>query len=83
MPELIKMGADITVENCTVAVTQGVKNIHGANVTAGDLRGGSALAVAAFGAEGKTEIENIYHIDRGCEAFEAKFSALGADIRRA
>lgn len=83
VPELIKMGADITVENCTVAVMQGVKNIHGANVTAGDLRGGSALAVAAFGAEGKTEIENIYHIDRGCEAFEAKFSALGADIRRA
>lgn len=82
VPELIKMGADITVENCSVAVIQGVKKLHGAKVTAGDLRGGSALAVAAFGAEGKTEIEKICHIDRGYEAFEMNFSALGADIRR-
>lgn len=82
VPELIKMGADIRVEDCCVAVVEGVKNLHGAKVTACDLRGGSALAVAAMGAQGQTVVENIYHIDRGCEAFENVFTALGADIRR-
>ena len=83
VPELIKMGADIRVEDGCVAVVEGVKKLHGAKVTACDLRGGSALAIAAMGAEGQTVIENIYHIDRGCEAFEATLSALGADIKRA
>ena len=82
VPELIKMGADIRVEDCCVAVVEGVKKLHGARVTACDLRGGSALAVAAMGAEGQTVIENIHHIDRGCEAFEETLSALGADIKR-
>lgn len=82
VPELIKMGADIRVEDCCVAVVEGVKKLHGARVTACDLRGGSALAVAATGAEGQTVIENIHHIDRGCEAFEETLSALGADIKR-
>ncbi len=82
VPELIKMGADIRVEDCCVAVVEGVKRLHGARVAASDLRGGSALAVAAMGAEGQTVIENIYHIDRGCEAFENVFSNLGADIIR-
>ncbi len=82
VPELIKMGADIRVEDCCIAVVEGVKKLHGARVTACDLRGGSALAVAATGAEGQTVIENIYHIDRGCEAFEETLSSLGADIKR-
>ena len=82
VPELNKMGADIRVENCCVAVVEGVRNLHGANVTACDLRGGSALAVAAMGAEGQSVLKNIYHIDRGCEAFETVFESLGADIRR-
>lgn len=82
-PELIKMGADIRVEDCCVAVVEGVKHLYGAKVTASDLRGGSALAVAALGAHGETVIEKIYHIDRGCEAFEDNLSALGADIIRA
>lgn len=82
VPELIKMGADIRVEDCCVAIVEGVKKLHGARVTACDLRGGSALAVAAMGAEGQTVIENIHHIDRGCEAFEETLSALGADIKR-
>ena len=82
VPELIKMGADIRVEDCCVAVVEGVKKLHGAKVTACDLRGGSALAVAATGAEGQTVIENIHHIDRGCEAFEETLSCLGADIKR-
>ncbi len=82
VPELIKMGADIRVEDCCVAVVEGVKALHGAKVAACDLRGGSALAVAAMGAEGQTVIENIHHIDRGCEAFEETFAALDADIKR-
>lgn len=82
VPELMKMGADIRVEDCCVAVVEGVEKLHGAKVTACDLRGGSALAVAAMGAQGQTVIENIHHIYRGCEAFEDTFTALGADIKR-
>ncbi len=82
VPELIKMGADIRVEDCCVAVVEGVETLHGAKVSACDLRGGSALAVAAMGAQNQTVIENIYHIDRGCEAFESVFANLGADIKR-
>lgn len=81
-PELIKMGADIRVEDACVAVVEGVKNLYGANVTASDLRGGGALAVAALGAHGETVIDKIYHIDRGYEALERNLSALGADIVR-
>lgn len=82
VPELIKMGADIRVEDCCVAVVEGVENLHGAKVSACDLRGGSALAVAAMGARGQTILDNVYHIDRGCEAFETVFSLLGAEIKR-
>lgn len=82
VPELIKMGADIRVEDCCVAVVEGVKQLYGAKVTASDLRGGSALAVAALGAHGETVIEKIYHIDRGCEAFETNLCALGAQVKR-
>ena len=82
VPELIKMGADIRVEDGCVAVIDGVERLHGARVSAGDLRGGCALAVAALGAAGRTEIDRIYHIDRGCEAIEKSFSQLGARIKR-
>ena len=82
VPELIKMGADIRVEDGCVAVVDGVEKLCGAKVSASDLRGGCALAVAALGAEGTTVIENIYHIDRGFEEIEKHFSYLGADIRR-
>lgn len=83
VPELIKMGADIRVEDGCIAVVEGVERLCGARVSAGDLRGGCALAVAALGAEGETVIDNVYHIDRGCEAIENCFSCLGADIKRA
>ncbi len=83
VPELIKMGADIRVADGCVAIVEGVENLCGATVTATDLRGGCALAIAALGAKGKTVVEEIYHIDRGCEAFEKNLSALGADISRA
>lgn len=82
VPELVKMGADIRVEDGCVAVVEGVEELHGAKVTACDLRGGSALIAAALGANGKTVIEEIQHIDRGCEAIELSLSALGADIKR-
>lgn len=82
VPELVKMGADIRVEDGCVAVVEGVETLHGAKVAACDLRGGSALVAAALGAAGKTVVEEIQHIDRGCEAIELSLSALGADIKR-
>ncbi len=78
--ELAKMGADLRVlEN--VCVVSG-KRLSGATVSAGDLRGGAALCLAALGAEGKTTILNVSHIDRGYEGFEVKLKSLGADIQR-
>lgn len=82
VPELIKMGADIRVEDGCVAVVEGVQKLRGAKVFASDLRGGCALAVAALGAEGETVIGNIHHIDRGWESPETSLSALGADVKR-
>lgn len=82
VPELIKMGADIRVENNSVAVIEGTQRLCAAKVNATDLRGGCALAVAALGADGVTEIGNIYHIDRGCESLERDLAYLGADIKR-
>ncbi len=82
VPELEKMGADIRVEGGSVAVVEGVEKLHGARVTATDLRGGCALAVAALRADGETVIGDIHHIDRGCEKIENTLSALGADIKR-
>ncbi len=82
VPELIKMGADIRVEDGCVAVIDGVEKLHGARVSASDLRGGCSLAVAALGADGETVIDNIYHIDRGFEEIEKCFSCLGAEVKR-
>ncbi len=82
VPELIKMGADIRVEDGRVAVIEGVKRLCAASVSSSDLRGGCALVVAALGADGKTVVDEIHHIDRGCEAFEICLSQLGAEIKR-
>ena len=82
IPELIRMGADIRVEDGCIAVVDGVERLHGARVSATDLRGGCALIMAALGAEGITEIDKIYHIDRGFEAVENSLSKLGARIKR-
>lgn len=79
--ELVKMGADITV-NKSRAVICGAKSLHGANVCATDLRAGAALCIAALIAQGETTINDIYHIDRGYEHFESKLCSLGADIKR-
>ncbi len=79
--ELNRMGAKIDVEG-KLAIIHGVKQLMGAKVRATDLRAGAALIIAGLMADGVTEITEIRHIDRGYENFEAKFSALGADIHR-
>ena len=79
--ELIRMGADIKVEG-RVAVVCGVSALHGAAVRSHDLRGGAALVVAALGAEGKSEITDLHHIDRGYQDLDKALSSLGAAIRR-
>ncbi len=79
--ELKRMGADITVRGRT-AIIRGVEKMHGACVTASDLRGGAALVLAALKAEGQSQILDLYHVDRGYEGFEEKLKKLGASIRR-
>ena len=79
--ELKRMGADITVRG-RVAFIRGVEKLHGAFLTAGDLRGGAALVLAALKAEGESTIADLYHVDRGYEDFEGKLRKLGAKIRR-
>ena len=79
--ELKRMGADITVRDRT-AVIRGVDKLHGACITAGDLRGGAALVLAALKAEGQSTVLNISHIDRGYDDFEGKLKMLGAKIKR-
>jgi len=79
--ELIRMGADITVDGSS-AIVRGVPCLRGAPVMATDLRASASLILAGLVAEGTTEISRIYHIDRGYEHIEEKLSALGADIRR-
>ena len=59
-----------------------MKKLYGAKVSATDLRGGAAMAVAGLGAEGVTEVAEIHHIDRGYEDMEKAFSSLGGKIQR-
>lgn len=79
--ELKKMGADIKIEDRS-AIINGIKQLKGAVVKASDLRAGAALVLAGLIADGVTEIENVYHIDRGYDGIEAKFTGLGAVIYR-
>ena len=79
--ELNKMGANITAQGKT-AVFEGVKGLTAAPVYASDLRAGAALIIAGIIANGKTEIYNLNHIDRGYENIEEKFRKLGAKIER-
>ena len=79
--ELLRMGADITVEGNS-AIVKGVPKLHGAPVMATDLRASASLILAGLAAEGKTELSRVYHIDRGYECIEKKLSSLGAGIRR-
>ena len=79
--ELRRMGADISVDG-KVAVIEGTGHLTGAPVTACDLRAGAALIIAGLAANGITEIEDIYHIERGYDCMEKKLRALGADIEK-
>jgi UDP-N-acetylglucosamine 1-carboxyvinyltransferase len=79
--ELTRMGAKIRIEGHS-AVVEGIKRLEGAKVSATDLRAGATLILAGLVAEGKTEIHNIYHIDRGYVEIESKLTSLGARIYR-
>ena len=77
--ELRRMGADISVDG-KVAVVEGTGKLTGAPVKACDLRAGAALIIAGLAAHGVTEIEDIYHIERGYSNLDAKLREIGADI---
>jgi UDP-N-acetylglucosamine 1-carboxyvinyltransferase len=79
--ELNRMGADIRTEGHH-AVVRGVGRLSSAPVRALDLRAGAALVLAALGADGVTEVADVYHVDRGYEDFDSKLSALGAELSR-
>lgn len=79
--ELRRMGADIRVEGNRLVVT-GRKKLTGAPVMASDLRASAGLIVAGLAAEGMTQVQRVYHLDRGYERIEEKLGALGADVRR-
>jgi UDP-N-acetylglucosamine 1-carboxyvinyltransferase len=81
MLELRRLGADIRIEGHT-AVIHGVPRLSGAPVMATDLRASASLVLAGLVAEGTTDVQRIYHIDRGYEHIEEKMRGLGADIRR-
>jgi UDP-N-acetylglucosamine 1-carboxyvinyltransferase len=79
--ELQRMGADIQVSGNTATV-KGMARLSGAPVMATDLRASACLVLAGLVADNTTEVRRVYHLDRGYEALEEKFSELGADIRR-
>lgn len=79
--ELTRMGADIVVDNGS-AVVHGVKELSAAPVMASDLRASAALVLAGLRAKGTTEINRLYHIDRGYEMIDEKLLQLGAKVQR-
>ncbi|MBU6210672.1 MAG: UDP-N-acetylglucosamine 1-carboxyvinyltransferase [Gammaproteobacteria bacterium] len=81
MLEMRRLGAEIRLEGNT-AIIKGVPRLQAAPVMATDLRASASLVLAGLVAQGRTEIERIYHIDRGYEAIEEKLVGLGASIRR-
>lgn len=79
--ELRRLGANISVDG-RVAIIEGISRFTGAPVKATDLRAGAALVIAGLTCDGVSEIEDIYHIERGYENIELKFRSLGADIKK-
>ncbi|MFT5169557.1 MAG: UDP-N-acetylglucosamine 1-carboxyvinyltransferase [Lysobacterales bacterium] len=77
--ELNRMGANIRREGIN-AISQGVKNLHGAPVMASDLRASAALVIAGLAAQGQSEVHRIYHLERGYENLEEKLAGLGAKV---
>ena len=81
VPELMKMGAKITLKD-RMAIVRGVPKLYGGEVEARDLRGGAGLVLAGLVAEGKTIVHNAHFIDRGYERFEDKLQMLGVNVLR-
>ena len=81
IPELSRMGADLSLEGNTV-VCRGVKSLTGAKLMATDLRASASLVLAGLAAKGTTTIDRVYHLDRGYETIEEKLKLLGANIER-
>ena len=81
MLEMRRLGAEIRLEGNT-AIIRGVEKLTAAPVMATDLRASASLVLAGLVAEGRTDVERIYHIDRGYEAIEEKLAQLGAQIKR-
>jgi UDP-N-acetylglucosamine 1-carboxyvinyltransferase len=81
VPELQRLGAHIRIEGGT-AIVRGVPKLAGAPVMGSDLRASAALVIAGLAAEGRTEVNRIYHLDRGYERWEKKLKKLGAKVRR-
>ena len=79
--ELQRMGADIKLQN-NIAKIKGVDQLKSAPVMATDLRASAALVLAALVAKGETEIDRIYHIDRGYENIDKKLALIGAQVQR-
>ena len=75
------MGADIRLSG-SAAMVRGVEHLTGAPVMASDLRASASLVLAGLAARGVTQVQRIYHLDRGYEHIEKKLEALGARIRR-
>jgi UDP-N-acetylglucosamine 1-carboxyvinyltransferase len=82
VPELNRMGAEIEVRGRS-AVVRGVGHLVGAPVMATDLRASMSLVLAGLAARGETEVNRVYHLDRGYERLEEKLQAVGADVERA
>ncbi len=80
--ELRRMGASISVKDNRLARIKGVQALHGADISASDLRAGASLIIAGLMARGTTNVSNIGYIDRGYECLDQKLSALGAKISR-
>ena len=81
VPELLRMGAQITVHGGS-ALVRGVAELKAAPVMATDLRASVSLVLAALAAKGRTELNRIYHLDRGYQRLEEKLTAVGAEIER-
>jgi UDP-N-acetylglucosamine 1-carboxyvinyltransferase len=79
--EMARLGAKIQIEG-KVAVIEGIEKLSGATVMATDLRASASLVIAGLVADGETQVERIYHLDRGYDRMEAKLRGLGADIER-
>jgi UDP-N-acetylglucosamine 1-carboxyvinyltransferase len=81
VPEMLRMGANISIEGSS-AIVRGGTRLSGAPVMASDLRASAALILAGLAAEGDTWVQRIYHLDRGYDRFDEKLRLLGGKVER-